>query len=270
VYHNTILKTGAEGHNNRGIRVVASTPCKNIEISNNLFNGGLETGPAVLSNNVNQKLDGFFIEAGRANLRLVPSAAAIGKCAALKDAAEDYDGAVRDGAPDAGAFEFGATKPAVLADAGKKVAGSASASGAPSAILSVPAVAVAPVKAIDPAPHRKALEGVLQGDQAARNVNICVKIFGRPETVVFKKADGASVEVVVQGNALPLRWKDISDEDLIQAIFATSGANTDAVFHAGALAAAGNMDALREKALNRLVELNPERARGLDALIAGR
>jgi hypothetical protein len=69
--------------------------------------------------------------------------------------------------------------------------------------------------------------------------------------------------VVLDGNALPLRWKDIQDADLANLAIACQPEGADALLNAGIVAHAGHKDALFDKILTRLLKVNADRAASL-------
>lgn len=260
VLHNTVVKTGPKSHNNRGVRVVADSKYENIEIANNIVTGGgIEFGAVKDRNNYTGPCEHYFVDLAYGNLNLTAAAVgAINKGEPLDDAKEDFGGLARDPAPDLGASEFGA-KPKVAAI----LPGVKSAGNAATAPASVPKE---PAKQIDAAPHRDAIAQMLQKSAPKPGVKVFITLFGKSTEVALKSADAAGIQVLVQGNAMPLRWKDLLDADYTQLAWCLRPDDADALVHAGALAACAGNDALREKIHLKLVELSPEKARALDKL----
>ncbi|MCW8133132.1 MAG: hypothetical protein KIS92_22495 [Planctomycetota bacterium] len=263
VYNNTVVKTGPKDHNNRGIRVISNSGNKDVEIANNIVaGGGIEKDNAREHDNYTGAVDGYFIDVASGDLRLTPSAVnAINKGVALEQVKEDFDGGARDPNCDLGASEFGAKPKAETAVA------SAASSGKPAPKKDAPPPPPAP-KAIDPAPHREAIAQALQAPGTKFGKSY-LKIFGKDMDVVVKGADASGLTVMVMGNAMPLRWKDLSDDDFTQLGWSLFGENAQVLVHAGALAASTGKDSLREKISLRLAELSPALAKDLDK-IAGR
>ncbi|MCW8132382.1 MAG: hypothetical protein KIS92_18690 [Planctomycetota bacterium] len=127
---------------------------------------------------------------------------------------------------------------------------------------SAPAAAPAPEAKADLGPHREAVEKALQSPAARKDVHASIKIFGKNEDVVFKSADAQGVTIALRGNKLPLRWKDLSDEDRARLCLAALDEQTEALIHAAALAGGGP---LYEKLRDRVLALDPQRAKDLAA-----
>lgn len=126
----------------------------------------------------------------------------------------------------------------------------------PAPVAQPPTPALPP---IDPAPHRDALRAALQAFKG-KAVSVSMKLFGRTERAEFAGGDASGPRVTIAGNSAPLRWKDVSDEDLLQLCTACCNDDATALFHASLLAAALKIDAQFEKLSQRLAEVNPELA----------
>lgn len=126
-----------------------------------------------------------------------------------------------------------------------------------------PAVPVAQ-PAIDPAPHREAIAKALRGGSKAGKVYL--KVMGVGQEVAFKSADEQGVTIEMQGNKMPLRWKDLGAEDHAQLALRLLPDDEAALFAGGALAVAEKNDALAQKVSDRLNELKSPKAAELEAL----
>ena len=222
IYNNTILKTDPQ---TRGVRVCANTDCKNIEIVNNIIHGGMELSGAKESSNYTGPTDGYFKDPAHADFRLTAAAVGvINKGAVLKEIKEDFDALPRDAQPDIGACEFKSGSPssgaAATADSGK----SGAEKGTP--------------VADNASARRDAIIQLLQNSKDATGFKLRMKVLGRDEDVRFKGADAENLKVDLEGNLLPVRWRDVSDADLIQIAVAAGPESPDLLFNAGALAAA--------------------------------
>jgi hypothetical protein len=284
IYHNTILKRKAAS---RGIRIVASTNCKDVQIANNLYNGSLELSGAKEFSNLAGAAPDLFVYPDQGNLRLTAAAtAAIGKAAALPDIKEDFDGAARDGQPDIGACEFGAKPPASLPGLGGSSVASASsgkssgaeftagtkAKDAKAEAPATPAVAAkpaAPAPTLSGGPDREAIIKALQTPGGKSGVKVFLSVFGRKQEAPYRGADTSGVKVEVQGNTLPIAWKDLSDAEVVHLAATVRPDDGESLYQAGALASAGHLDAQFEKLSERLYEVDAEKARKLKQLITG-
>lgn len=143
----------------------------------------------------------------------------------------------------------------------KLTAGSGKVEPPPAAAPQAAKVAPPPAPARDVEPQRAALRSVLQQQQA--KVSASITVFGKAESVSFTGADETGIKVVLDGNALPLRWKDIQDADLANLAIACQPEGADALLNAGIVAHAGHKDALFDKILTRLLKVNADRAASL-------
>lgn len=255
VFHNSILKTCANGHNDRGIRVISNTNCKNIEIDNNIFSGSFDGAEAKERGNYSGPLDGYFVDPAHGNLRLTAAAVnAIGKGVELRDVRDDYDGHARSKQPDIGASQFAVREPEKSPE---KVADIKS-ERQPSAAT--------PIVAVASGPHRDALVTALQNPGAAKDVKVFVTVFGSAREARFKGADATGPSVELDGNIFPMRWKEISDAELAAIAFTVFHDSAEPLFHAGALAHCVKASKMLEKISTRLHDLDAARARELDGL----
>jgi hypothetical protein len=101
---------------------------------------------------------------------------------------------------------------------------------------------------------------------AKKKVVAMLNVMRKAEDVVAKDFDQNGFTIVLMGNDLPMRWKDISDEDLARLSLAALDTNVEGLFHAGALAAAAGLGSLCDKVSERLTTLAPDKARELDRL----
>jgi len=120
ILHNTVWCEDA-----RGIALSGGDKqwkLERIEVTNNLFRGAIKLSSDVNEkNNLTAPLDGCFADPKNGDLRLTQAAVkAIGKAVPLADVKDDFAGGARDAAPDLGASEFGASKPATPEPAKKK------------------------------------------------------------------------------------------------------------------------------------------------------
>lgn len=266
VYNNTVVKTGPKDHNNRGVRVISGCNNKDVEIINNIVaGGGIEPETAKERNNYTGPVDNFFVDPATGNLRLTAGAGAvINRGEVISELVEDFDGNARDSQPDIGACEFGAKpkEPGKITIA-VKTAKTESAAPVKAAVAPPPSP-----KPVDSSAHRDAIAKALQAP-GVKLGKVFVSIFGKPQEVMLKAADTAGIAVMVQGNPMPMRWKDLSDEDHAQMAWALMKDQPEALVHAGAIASSAGLDVLHEKIYQRLLELSPDKAKALDQ-IAGK
>ena len=105
VYHNTIWRP--ERNWSRGIRVGTGTA--HTDIANNLVHGEirLEGGEAQLRQNLDGRLEGYFVDPASGNLTLTPAATgAIDQGVSLPEVLDDIRRRPRTGRADLGAWEF--------------------------------------------------------------------------------------------------------------------------------------------------------------------
>jgi hypothetical protein len=284
VFHNTVLKRKAD---TRSIRVVGGTNCKDVQIANNLYSGSLELNGAKEFSNLGTAEPSFFVYPDQGNLRLTAAAgAAIGKGAVLADCKEDFDGATRDAQPDIGAWEFGAKAPATLPGIGGSPVSAASASkpsgseftaGAKPKDPAAPktdaptanAAAPKPAPTIAAGPFREAIIKALQTPGGKSGVKVFVSVFGRKQEAPYRGADATGIKIDVQGNAMPIVWKDLSDAEVVHLGTTIRPDDGETIYQAGALASAAHLEAQFEKISERLYELDAEKAKKLKQLLAG-
>jgi hypothetical protein len=169
-----------------------------------------------------------------------------------------------NGPPDMGAHEAG-TPPMVY---GLKAIfvppGATAAANGSGGVKETAKTATAPK--VDAAPHRDALAKALQTDVAKKNAKVFLRVMGAPREVSFKDASAAGLNIVIEGNAMPIRWKDLGNEDYVNLGLQVCADDAESVFHAGAIAAAEKLDALAEKAALKLIELKSDKSKELDTL----
>lgn len=224
VQHNTIFRT-ADAAEGRGIRAVKESRLEKIELVNNLVHGTLWDAPGVEQRrNLFGKLDGYFVAPASGDLHLTPLAVkAIHQAEPLSDVKEDFDGLARDGAPDLGAFEFGA-RPAAPAS----TAVTASANGS-SASTSRPApkpdAPAAPKAVAVPADWiAKTKTRTLAAVAAGARPKVFLTLFGsKPEAVRLKAADDKKLTLDLKGSAMPWEWSQLKEPDYRQLAAATLG-----------------------------------------------
>jgi len=124
----------------------------------------------------------------------------------------------------------------------------------------------APAPKVDGAPHREAITKALQTDAAKKNTRVFLHIMGSYQEVPFESADAKGVKVTIEGNTMPLNWKDLSNADFVNLGLQVCGEDAEAVFHAGALALAERLENPAEKAAQKLTALKSDKAKELDAL----
>ena len=254
LYNNTIVK---KDPHSRGIRVVADSDCKGIELINNIVCGGLDLGGGTESNNYTGPLEGYFINPAKFDFHLTASAAgAIGRGVALKEVKEDGDGNKRRDTSDIGAFELGSKRGSPETKETKITTAAGSDTPKPAA----------PAAAIDSAPHREQIIKSLQSAEAKTNVKVFVHVFGREEQVRFSSASASGPTIEMDGNALPLAWRDMNESDLIHLALAVRPDDMETIFHAGALAAAGKLEDQYKRILDLLFQKDATKARQLDQL----
>ena len=117
---------------------------------------------------------------------------------------------------------------------------------------------------IDPVPHREAIEKGLQGGEAKKDSRAMLKIFGKSEEIAFKSADASGVMVLSKGNQLPLRWKELDDEDRARLCLAAFETNPEMLSHAAALASNAHMTSLYEKIIGQVSTLDAQQARKIN------
>jgi hypothetical protein len=83
-------------------------------------------------------------------------------------------------------------------------------------------------------------------------------------------ADTSGIFVEVDGNKMPVRWKELSDCAYVQLASATMPDDPAMLFAAGAIAAATKMDVRYNKIFDHLVEKDVAKARELQQLAAHR
>ena len=119
-----------------------------------------------------------------------------------------------------------------------------------------PATPTAP--ALDPAPYRAAVEANLKANaKIKKGDKVLIQSFKQETGIGSITANG--VGVVIENNEMPLRWKDLTNEDIVRLadLYCT---DADGLFNAGALAAAVKMNGPRDKFVERLTPLDRAKA----------
>jgi len=68
------------------------------------------------------------------------------------------------------------------------------------------------------------------------------------------------------GNAMPLRWKDLTDGDLAKLALSACAKDADALFNAGAIAKAANAESELQAVHTALAPIDAEKAKALNEL----
>ncbi len=130
------------------------------------------------------------------------------------------------------------------------------------AATAAPSVAVAPAipaaAPTDPAPYRAAVEANLKKNaKIKKGDKVMVQAFKQEMGVSSITENGVSV--MIDNNEMPLRWKDLANEDIVRlaALYCT---DADGLFNGGALAAALKLSSQQDKFLERLAGVDPARA----------
>lgn len=120
----------------------------------------------------------------------------------------------------------------------------------------VPAAPAAP--ALDGAPYRAALvAGLKKLGKAKRGTTAWIKSLNGEAALSSFAEDGP--RILVGSNEMPLRWKDLTDEDVAR-LGAACFEDAESLFNAGALATAAGQTALREKLAERLLAVDAGKA----------
>jgi hypothetical protein len=109
-------------------------------------------------------------------------------------------------------------------------------------------------------PQRAALRTILLRTQASSTVKANITLFGKLENVSFAGADETWIKVTMDGNTLPLRWKDVPDVDLARLVLSCHPEDIDTLFNAGIVAFANHKDSFYENILTQLLKINADRA----------
>jgi hypothetical protein len=115
-----------------------------------------------------------------------------------------------------------------------------------------------PAPAIDPAPFRSAVEANLKKNaKVKKGDRILVTMFKRELGISSIAESGPCV--VMEENEMPLRWKDMTNEDIVR-LGELYCKDADGLFNTGALATALKQTATRERFLQRLYEVDSQKA----------
>lgn len=204
---------------------------------------------------------GFSFESKTGNFQQAPDSPGIKKGEVIPNFNDGINGA-----PDMGAHEAG-SPPMVY---GLKAEFVPPGTPAQSPVAALNGTREAPksvaVPKVDAAPHRTALAKALQSDAAKKNAKVFLRIMGASQEVSLAGADAQGVKVKIEGNTMPLLWKDLANEDYVNLGLQVCSEDAEAVFHAGAIALAENLNPSVEKAAQKLSELKSDKARDLEAL----
>ncbi len=116
----------------------------------------------------------------------------------------------------------------------------------------------APKAAIDTQPHRVAVQAALQSPKAKRGALITMPVMGELQEVTVVSVDATVLQVEADGASMPVRWKDVRDEDLARLVLLTCGDDSDALAHAWSLAGAAKAMNLRDQIAKRLLAISPD------------
>jgi hypothetical protein len=117
---------------------------------------------------------------------------------------------------------------------------------------------------IDTAKHRATVEADLKINAKVRTGDK-VTIQSLKEDTALASINEKGVGILVQGNEMPMRWKDLTDEDIVR-LAALYCHDAEPMYSAGVLATATRQTKVREKFLDQLSELDPQRAIDLDKM----
>lgn len=126
--------------------------------------------------------------------------------------------------------------------------------------------AVSP-RSAGPSEHRAPLQAALRSPGAKKGTATWSTLMDKPEAVRFNSADEQGVNVTAKGNTLPLRWKEISDQDLARIAFDCLPDDADALYHAAVLAVENHQAKLADNIADRLATLSPTKLRELTPLL---
>jgi hypothetical protein len=131
-----------------------------------------------------------------------------------------------------------------------------------------PAVAAAtPETKIDPKPHRDAIISGLQNPKVDKSDEVDMSLLGNKERVTIEDFNSAGIRVSFDGNAMPIKWGDVSDEDLITMAMTYAATDAQTIFAAAVLADAVKVDAsMKQSVIDQLWTLDAEKGKELKAL----
>jgi hypothetical protein len=124
--------------------------------------------------------------------------------------------------------------------------------------------------AVDAAPHREQIIKSLQSPDAKANAKVFVHVLGHEQQVRFSSANVTGLTIDMDGNSLPLTWRDMKETDLIHLALAARADDAETIFHAGALAAAAKLDDQYNRILDLLFQKDVTKARQLGQLTGRR
>jgi hypothetical protein len=116
---------------------------------------------------------------------------------------------------------------------------------------------------LDPKPHREALCEALKAKTTQYPISAQLSVMGANQQVRVTKADETGVDVEGQGN-MRLRWKDLSDSDLIRLAITAHSKDAEVLLHAGTLGLATGDTGVFEKMVATLWEVDPNKAKELE------
>jgi hypothetical protein len=118
--------------------------------------------------------------------------------------------------------------------------------------------------------HLSALSARLIARAAKCNQKTQMKLFGKPENVLVTGVETNGLKVEWSGNSMTVRWKDVDNIDAARLAESLCPDDTEALFHAGALAGTAKSDALYNKILEKLRKLNASKAEELIGIVSGK
>ena len=108
--------------------------------------------------------------------------------------------------------------------------------------------------------YRASLEAFLKTCRIEKPEKVLISSLKQEVTLTALGEKNLTIQM--QGNDLPLRWKDLKDEDLVR-IASTFCHDPEGLFLGGALAASLQMPTVRDKFMERLSDIDPRKANEL-------
>jgi hypothetical protein len=131
--------------------------------------------------------------------------------------------------------------------------------------------AAPPVNEIDPKPHRDAIILALQDPKFKKTDTVEMTLLGDKEIVSVSDANSAGIRVSFDGNEMPIKWRDVSDIDLISMAMTYASTDAQTIYEAAALAAASKVGAsIQRGAVDLLWTLDVEKGKALKEFLSNR